>query len=120
VYSIDLGLIGTACTSGALRMWEFQDVELTASFEAHTSEDVKLTASFKAHTTKDVKLTASFESHTTEDVKLTASFEAHTTEVTLLAFLDEYRCFISGDFLGQSHPPSVDYRVPKTPPQLCS
>lgn len=87
VYSIDLGLIGTACTSGALRMWEFQDV------------------------------------------KLTASFEAHTTEVTLLAFLDEYRCFISGDFLGnliiwtispwkERHVPVVQFEfIVKVPPE---
>jgi WD40 repeat protein len=57
-YSLDLGLVGTACMSGEMRMWEFQDV------------------------------------------KMRCSFEAHTCEVTLLAFLEEYRCFISGDFLG--------------------
>jgi hypothetical protein len=46
-------------------------------------------------------------------VKLTASFEAHTCEVTLLAFIDEYRCFISGDFLGLFLDSKPETRNPK-------
>ena len=37
-YSVDLCTIATACTAGNVRLWDFNDVKLSATLHAHTTE----------------------------------------------------------------------------------